>query len=121
MTRTKGLALAFYLGAAVAGVAIGIAADRWLRPSPVTRMSGPQMREWFAGELKLDSAQRVAVDSILDARAHAESLLVAPIRPQLDSIRAEARGRISALLTPEQVRVYEQMQRDQKARTQEKK
>lgn len=121
MTRTKGLALAFYLGAVVAGVAIGFAADRYLRPAPATRVSGMQMRAWFARELKLDSAQRVAVDSILDARARAESLLVAPIRPQLDSIRAEARGRISALLTPEQVRVYEQMQRDQKARAQEKK
>jgi hypothetical protein len=39
----------------------------------------------------------------------------------LDSVRADARGKISALLTPEQLRVYEQMQRDQKARTQEKK
>jgi Spy/CpxP family protein refolding chaperone len=121
MTRTKGLALAFYLGAVVAGVAIGITADRWLRPSPVTRMSGPQMREWFARELKLTDNQRTTVDSILDARSRAESLLVAPIRPQLDSIRTDARGRISALLTPEQVRVYEQMQRDQKARAQEKK
>jgi Spy/CpxP family protein refolding chaperone len=121
MTRTKGLALAFYVGAAVAGMAIGFAADRYLRPAPATRVSGREMREWFARELKLTDVQRLRVDSILDARARAESLLVAPIRPQLDSIRAEARGRISAILTPEQVRVYEQMQRDQKARAQEKK
>jgi len=121
MTRTKGLALAFYLAAAVAGVAIGVAADRMFRPAITTPASVRVMRERFANDLKLTADQRAAVDSILDARFRAESLLVVPIRPQLDSVRADARGKISALLTPEQLRVYEQMQRDQKARTQEKK
>lgn len=121
MTRTKGLALAFYLAAAVAGVAIGVAADRKLRPTLVARTSVREMRNRFANDLKLTAAQRASVDSILDARFRAESLMVDPIRPQLDSVRADARSKISALLTPEQLRVYEQMQRDQKARTQEKK
>ncbi|HEY3288401.1 MAG TPA: hypothetical protein VGJ96_14870 [Gemmatimonadaceae bacterium] len=121
MTRTKGLALAFYLGAAVAGVAIGVAADRMLRPPIATRASVREMRDRFAKDLSLTASQRAAVDSILDARFRAESVLVVPIRPRLDSVRAEARGRISALLTPAQLRVYEQMQRDQKARAQEKK
>jgi apolipoprotein N-acyltransferase len=107
MTRTKGLALAFYLAAAVAGVAIGVAADRMFRPAIATRATVRMMRDRFANDLKLTAAQRAAV--------------VVPIRPQLDSVRADARGKISALLTPEQLRVYEQMQRDQKARTQEKK
>ncbi|MBI2406951.1 MAG: hypothetical protein HYV19_01430 [Gemmatimonadetes bacterium] len=121
MTRTKGLALAFYLGAAIAGVAIGVAVDRLLHAAPATRVTAIEMRDRFAKELKLSDAQRATVDSILDARFRAESVVVSPIRPQLDSVRAEARGRISALLTPEQLRVYEQMQRDQKSRAQEKK
>jgi hypothetical protein len=121
MTRTKGLALAFYLAAAVAGVAIGVAVDRMLLPSATTRASGRVMRDRFAKDLKLSAGQRSAVDNILDARIRAESILVVPIHPQLDSIRAEARLKISALLTPDQQRVYEQMQRDQKARSQEKK
>jgi Spy/CpxP family protein refolding chaperone len=121
MTRTKGLALAFYLGAAVAGVAIGVTVDRIWRPDIATTVTVSAMRERFAKDLKLTAAQRARVDSILDARFRAESLLVVPIRPQLDSIRAEARGKISAVLTPEQQRVYEQMQRDPKARAQEKK
>ncbi len=121
MTRTKGLALAFYLGAAVAGLAIGIAADRLLRPPAAARLTVREMRARFASDLKLTTEQRAAVDSILDARFRAESLLVVPIRPQLDSIRGDARARISAVLTPEQRSVYEQMQRDQKARAQEKK
>ena len=121
MTRTKGLALAFYLAAAVAGVAIGVAADRMLLTSGATRATGRALRDRFAKELKLNTGQRASVDSILDARFRAESVLVVPIRSQLDSVRAEARQKISAILTPEQQRVYEQMQRDQKARAQEKK
>lgn len=121
MTRTKGLALAFYLAAAVTGLAIGVAADRMLFPASTTRASGRALRDRFSKDLKLTADQRSAVDNILDARFRAESILVVPIRPSLDSIRAEARLKISAILTPEQQRVYEQMQRDQKARAQEKK
>ncbi len=121
MTRTKGLVLAFYLAAAVAGVAIGIAIDRLVLPPASVRVTGRMMRERFAKDLKLTADQRAAVDSILDARQRAESVLVVPIRPQLDSLRTEARLKISAILTPDQRRVYEQMQRDQKARAQEKK
>ncbi len=121
MTHTKGLALAFYFAAVVAGIAIGVAADRQLRPAIATRASVREMRERFAKDLKLTADQRAAVDSILDARFRAESVLVVPIRPQLDSVRAAARLKISALLTLEQQRVYEQMQRDQKPRAQEKK
>jgi len=121
MTRTKGIALAFYLAAAVAGGAIGVAVDRLLLPAATTHASGSVLRERFAADLKLTASQRGAVDNILDARFRSESLLVVPIHPQLDSIRAEARLKISAVLTPAQRRVYEQMQRDQKARAQEKK
>ncbi|MDQ8155539.1 MAG: hypothetical protein P3B98_12855 [Gemmatimonadota bacterium] len=113
--------MAFYLAAATAGVAIGVAVDRLLLPDPATRITSRAMRDRFAKDLKLTAEQRSAVDSILDTRFRAESTVVVPIRPQLDSIRAEARSRISAVLTPEQQRVYEQMQRDQKARAQEKK
>lgn len=120
MTRTKELALAFYLAAAVAGVAVGVAVDRTLLSS-TTRPTGRAMRDRFASDLKLSAEQRTAVDNILDARSRAESILVVPIRPQLDSVRAEARLKITSILTPDQQRVYEQMRRDQKARAQEKK
>ena len=117
MTRTKGLVLAFYLAAAVAGVALGVVVVRTDAP----RYSAKAMRDRFARDLKLRADQRMAVDNILDARFRAESILVVPIRPQLDSLRGEARLKISAVLTPGQQRVYQQMQRDQKARAQEKK
>ena len=121
MKRTKELALAFYLAAAVTGAAVGIAVDRLIVHPDPPRNSAKAMRDRFAKDLKLSADQRAAVDNILDARFHAESILVVPIRPQLDSLRSAARLRISAVLTPGQQRVYEQMQRDQKARAQEKK
>jgi hypothetical protein len=121
MTRTKGLVLAFYLAAAFAGLAIGVAVDRFALRDDPPRNTVKSMRDRFAKDLKLTADQRTAVDNILDARFRAESILIVPVRPQLDSVRSEARLKISALLTPEQQRVYEQMQRDQKARAQEKK
>lgn len=121
MTRTKELALAFYLAAAVAGAALGVAFDRLVVRNAPPRYSAKTMRDRFAKDLKLTADQRAGVDNILDARFRAESILVVPIRPQLDSVRNEARLKISALLTPDQRRVYAQMQRDQKARVQEKK
>ncbi|HEY5491942.1 MAG TPA: hypothetical protein VIK25_12190 [Gemmatimonadaceae bacterium] len=120
MTRTKELALAFYFAAAVTGAALGVAFDRLVvRTNPP--LSSKTMRDRFAKDLKLTDDQRTGVDNILDARFRAESILVVPIRTQLDSVRNEARLKISAILTPGQQRVYEQMQRDQKARAQEKK
>lgn len=121
MTRTKELALAFYLAAAVTGGALGVAVDRLIVQPDSRRTSARAMRDRFARDLKLTADQRTAVDNILDARFRAESVLVVPIRPRLDSLRSEARLKISAVLTPDQQRVYEQMQRDQKARAQEKK
>lgn len=121
MTRTKGLVLAFYLAAAAAGIAIGIAIDRYTMHPATSGYSAKAMRDRFANDLQLTASQRATVDSILDARFLAESLLVHPIRPQLDSVRGAARLKISAVLTPEQQRVYEQMQREQKSRVQEKK
>lgn len=115
------MAVAFYLAAAVAGVAIGVAGDRAAQSNDTPRWSQKAMRERFARDLGLSADQRAAVDNILDARFRAESILVVPIRPQLDSVRREARLKISALLTPEQQKVYEQMQREQTARSQEKK
>jgi Spy/CpxP family protein refolding chaperone len=121
MTRTKGMVLTFYLAAAVAGVALGVALDRYMLRDDAPWTSVKAMRDRFAKDLKLTVEQRASVDNILDARFRAESILVVPIRPQLDSLRGEARLKISAVLTPEQQRVYEQMQRDQKSRAQEKK
>ncbi|MDH5235944.1 MAG: hypothetical protein OEW77_13400 [Gemmatimonadota bacterium] len=124
MTRTKGLALATYLAAIVAGAAIGVTVDRWvLREQLVRQWDDPRaMRTRLADELKLDAAQRAALDTILDTRNRTFDEIMAPTRPRLDSVSTNARDQIRQLLTPEQRAVYDQMQRDREsARRQERK
>jgi hypothetical protein len=124
MTQNKRLALAFYLGAVAAGAAIGITVDRWfLRERLVNQWDDPRaMRVRLADELGLDSAQRAALDTILDTRNARYDELMAPMRPRLDSVSVLARQRIRDLLTPEQRSAYDQMQREREAaRRQEKK
>ena len=123
MTRTKGLALAFYLAAVVAGAAIGVTVDRFvLRDGLVRQWEDPRAnRIRLADELKLDDNQRAALDSILDTRNRNYDALMAPMRPRLDSVSTNARQQIRQLLTPDQQAVYDQMQREREnARRQEK-
>lgn len=117
MTRTKGLAIAFYVGAVVAGATIGIAVDRAVyRERLEERMRDPNAwREDFARELGLDATQRSAMDSIIDARDQSMEAVWAPMRPQFDSLRNDARARIRQLLTPEQQAKYDEMQRAREA------
>ncbi len=123
MTRTKRLALAFYLGAVVAGAAIGISVDRWmLRERLVNQWDDPRaMRVRLADELKLDASQRAALDTILDTRNKRFDDLMAPMRPRLDSVSDLARQQIRDLLTPEQRTAYDQMQREREAARQREK
>jgi hypothetical protein len=118
MQRSKALAIAFYVGAIVIGGALGIAADRlvvaeWLdnRAQDVSAS-----RDRLSAELGLSAAQRVTLDSIFDGARRADSTLMAPIRPQRDSLWVAARGHLRAMLTPEQQAIYDEMQaRDRSA------
>lgn len=124
MTRTKRLALAFYVGAVLAGAAIGVTIDRWFfRESLVREWNNPRAaRVRFADELGLDATQRTALDTILDRRNARYEELMAPVRPQQDSLQAAARTQIRQLLTPEQLAIYDRMQAEREtARRQEKK
>lgn len=124
MTRTKRLALAFYVGAVLAGATIGITLDRWLlRERTMREWSNPRAaRDRFADELGLDATQRTALDTILDRRNARYDEIMAPVRPQQDSLQAAARTQIRQLLTPEQLAIYDKMQAEREAaRRQEKK
>lgn len=124
MSRTKGMALAFFALAVAAGAAVGVSVDRWvLRERLVNEWADPRaMRTKLANDLSLDAAQRARLDSILDSRNRRYDELMAPLRPSLDSVSANARQQIRDLLTPEQQTVYDQMQREREdARRKEKK
>jgi Spy/CpxP family protein refolding chaperone len=118
MRRTRGWAVAFFVTVAAAGVAVGVAADRLLLREGRDQQS---MRARLADEIGMDAAQRIQLDSVLDARNRSYDLLMAPVRPRLDSLGVLTRQRIRQLLTPEQQANYDQMLRERdEARRQEK-
>jgi len=122
MTRTKGLALAFYTAVALVGAVLGIVADRVvLRERLAREWRDPRsMRERISTELGLDASQRARFDSILDARNRRYDSLMAPVRPVLDSVGDAARQEIQALLTPEQRTRYDEMRRARERGRQER-
>lgn len=103
--RAQWLAATVVSGAFVVGAAAGVAADRvWLGRQPVERVG---WRDAFAADLALTPAQRLAVDSILDARERLMDSLVAPVRPELDAARLAARRQIRERLAPAQQARYD--------------
>lgn len=79
------------------------------------------MRTRLADDLGLNDEQRLQLDSVLDDRNRQYDSLMAPVRPDLDSLGAATRQRIRQLLTPEQQATYDQMLRErEEARRQEK-
>ena len=112
MSRSKAIAVLFYLGAVVIGAALGIAVDRTLVPARLDRMAqNPRaMRERFFADLRFTTVQRTAWDSIRAASWHTDSLLMAPVDPQRDSLRKTTNATLRALLTPEQVKLFDERQ-----------
>jgi len=120
MTRTKTVALTFYLGAALAGAAIGVAVDRSVVREQPHWYDRHEMRNRFFDDLHLTPAQRDSATVIFDERNRRDSILTAPVRPAMDSASDQVRQRLLQLLTPEQKSIYEQMQRDNAPRTEKK-
>jgi Spy/CpxP family protein refolding chaperone len=120
MTRTKTVALAFYLGAALAGAAIGVAVDRSMVREQPHWYDRHEMRTRLFDDLHLTSAQRDSATAIFDERNRRDSILTAPVRPAMDSASDQVRQRLLQLFTPEQKSIYDQMQRDNAPRTEKK-
>ena len=110
MQRSKAFALIALLGALIVGGAVGFTADRVLGRDPCKNPSDRgAMRRFLAEELKLTPTQRVAVDSILDKRHRDMSVVIAPVKPRLDSIRNAARAEINKLLDEKQRRRFQKL------------
>ena len=99
MERPKQQALAFLLGAVLVGGVVGFSADRVFRRDETSIAA---KRAALYDDLELAPAQRAAMDSLLDARNCKYDAIFKPIQPALDTLKLETRGRINALLTPEQ-------------------
>ena len=106
--RTKTQAIFFLLGAVLVGGALGFTANRAIERRDLTK-DQRSSRAQLAARLELDATQRVMLDSVLDARNEKMKALLAPVRPQLDSIRFAARAVIRARLTPEQQALWDEV------------
>jgi hypothetical protein len=128
MSRSKAIAVLFYLGAVVIGAALGIAVDRRVVRDRIDNVV-QNPREHMYAYLDLSPVQRASWDSIRGARAVADSILTAPIwaqmRPQLqalaaqrDSLRHLTTASLRALLTAEQLELYDARQAQEQAQRQ---
>lgn len=100
MQRSKQQALMFLLGAVLVGGVLGFSAER-----VITRTSN--QHSWAArnamyDDLDLSSAQRASMDSVIDEKNRRVDSLLKPIKPLLDSVRANARTQFYRIFTPEQ-------------------
>lgn len=129
MQQTKLVAALVIIGAFAAGGAIGVAADRALRPD--MHAGGPVDSRTFwdrtATEWGLSQAQRTVVDSLMDAQHTKMSALYKPLRPTIDSVDALARiisdstqDQIRRVLTPDQQKKLDAMRADMKKRNAER-
>jgi Spy/CpxP family protein refolding chaperone len=122
MNRSKWYALAFLIGAFVAGAAVGVAADRTFEHR-YPREGPRRPMDRMSKELNLTAAQRAAFDSILDNREKQLRALFAPIRPQLDSLNELGKGikdstheQLKRVLNDEQREKFEKMRAEFKKR-----
>ena len=112
-----------YLGAALAGAAIALAADRMM-PRTDAR---PDPREWrkrFFDQLKLTPPQRDSATVIYDDRdkkfktlMDQHKAVLEPVRAAQDSIATESRQRMAHLLTSKQKAIFDQMLQAQRDRS----
>ena len=115
MQRSKQHALMFLLGVFLTGGALGFTADRVLvrdRIRDCPRGDQRTMRARIGEDLGLSAEQRASLDRILDEKHRQMSALLAPVRPQMDSISEVTRTQIRAILTPAQQAEFDTFQRE---------
>lgn len=128
MRSSKGVALAFMLGALLVGGVVGFTADRVIGRDDecARRFTRSAMRQRLGDELGLSATQRLALDSILDRKRAAIDALHAPLRPSMDAVNDSAQRAIDAMLDERQRQKFARMraeneQRDREARRQAEK
>jgi Spy/CpxP family protein refolding chaperone len=116
--KAKGLAIAMYLGAALAGAAIALAADRAYTTTRGGRPGAPRaMRTRYFDQLQLTAPQRDSATALFDERDRKFKALsekwkstLEPLRAAQDSLYGEWKEQFTRLLTPEQKARYDQLQ-----------
>lgn len=110
MKAQKNVALAFLLGTFITGGALGFSANRYMERDKVCTVRGENpVVEGMSRRLHLSDMQRAQMDSILDQRSQQYRRAMAPLRPQLDSIKLEARAHMRRVLDERQRAEFEAM------------
>ena len=113
MHRPRQQALAFLLGALLVGGVVGFSADRVFRRDD---SSVAAKRKAMYDDLDLQPAQRAAMDSLFDTRNCKYDSIFNAIRPALDSLKTDTRGRVNGILTPDQRAKLESRRKEHDAR-----
>jgi hypothetical protein len=118
---TRSLAMAFVLGALLVGGVLGFTADRVLgRDDACGRyFTRNELRNRFADRLELTPAQRVKIDSILDARRVQVDSIEAPVKQAIAAVGDSTARRITAVLDEKQRAKFAEMRADRERRDRE--
>jgi Spy/CpxP family protein refolding chaperone len=116
MQRSKSYALVFLLGALIAGIAIGVTADRYMTRDEHDHHGQGSGLDRMSKELDLTATQRAQVDSIMTRRRNQMREIFKPLRPQIDSIQKigktisdSTHEQLKRVLTPEQGKKLDEM------------
>src|SRR5438309_10322777 len=100
MQRWKQQALMFLLGAVLVGGVLGFSAERVMNHA--TKDHSWAARTAMYDDLGLSPAQRAAMDSVIDEKNRRVDSLLKPVKPQIDTVRANARTQFYRIFSPEQ-------------------
>lgn len=114
MQRSKQQALMFLLGAVLVGGVVGFSAERVMRNA--SKDHSWAARTAMYDDLGLTPAQREAMDSVIDEKNRRVDSLLKPVRPQIDSVRANTRTQFYRIFTPEQRSKFEERVREDSTR-----
>ena len=114
MQRSKQQAIMFLLGAVLVGGVVGFSAERVIG-------SAGKEHSWAArtamyNDLALSPGQCEAMDSVIDEKNRLVDSLLKPVKPQIDSVRANARTQFYRIFTPEQRTKFETRVREDSLR-----
>lgn len=127
LDRGSLLASALIVVMLLAGMAGGVALDRWvLRPHPGRRppagwtrdgrFDPARVRDRAAGRLARDLAltpeQRTKMDSLMRRQQREAAAVMQSIRPRLDSVTARTQAELRAMLTAAQQQTFDSLRRE---------
>jgi hypothetical protein len=122
MLTSKHKAHLIVVTAFILGIAVGVSGQYLMshQPPPPAASTPVDVADDMTGAVKLDQSQRLQVIHILGDCQKQSQDLKDQTRPQFQAIRENARNRIRALLSPEQLISFNQWIKDLDARREKK-